>query len=295
LGSEIALTNKSLLEDLNVTALALEQDDYDNMNIFANRIMSDATIVSDNKLLLIGFFLKDVATEMMELTATKKASALATAKTHASAFVSKMKELAKQKDFEEKEMWKAYVDFSDDIRKFHLMPAEEKSYADDTGFTREVATWLLKRLHEEQDNLLERKNQFLKGILNELGRTYRVHGAEEREIVLLSLLTALDRFYDYVRFACEAPDGSLDAEKIKERLFPYIDRTLQAMETVETTKIDALLCELVVKWREAFIRYMDIRRIVRVPVEKGVQLPEETKKRITEAVTKALDVKERTK
>jgi hypothetical protein len=286
-----------LQQDLRAAALALEQDDYENMNIFANRIMSDGAILSDKKFLLIGFLAKDVAVEMIELTTTRKPSALATAKAHANMLVSRMKAYATQEGFARQDIWKDYVDFCDRIRKFHLMPIEEKAYTDDKDLTKQVAAWVLDCLQRNQDSLLDPKNQLLKGLLNELGRTYRVHGAEEREITLLSLLTALDRLYDYARFASEGPGGSLEAAKIKQMIFPWVEKILQEMRdgAGDSTAATDLLCELIVKWREAFVNYMELRYPVSVPVEKGVQLPEETKKRIAEAVTKALQVKEETK
>ena len=284
-----------LQEDLRAALLALEEDDYENMNIFANRVMSDATITSDNRFLLIGFFLKDVAIEMMELTSEKKATALATAKAHVNMFAAKMKEHTTTKDFAPDELWKEYVALSDALRKFHFTPFEEKAYNDHKDFTHKTALWLLELLTKDRDALLARKNLFLKGILNELGRTYRVHGADKSEIMLLSLLTAFDRFHDYVVIECEAPDGSLHEDKMKERIFPYVDQISEAIHSADDTKVSSLLCDLIVKWRLAFIRYMEIQRVVRVPVEKGVQIPEETKKKISEAVTKALEVKEKSK
>lgn len=290
---------KPLLEDLNAALIAFEQDDYQNMNIFANRIMSDAAILPDNKFLIFGFLLKDLAIEMMQLAAMKEPSAIATAKAHASMFVSKVKEHCARDGFAEDEIWDQFVVLSENIRKFHLTPAEEKAYTNNEDFTHEIARRLLDYLQKERGSLLDRKNLFLKGILNELGRTYRVHGARKTEIFLLSLLSALDRFYDYVFYECESPDGSVTQEKIKEIVFPHIDQILQVFVTDsdKTAKVDGLLCELIIKWRLAFIRNMElqVQRVLRVPVEKGVRLPEETKKRISEAVTKALEVKEKTK
>jgi hypothetical protein len=291
------LTNTALLQDLNAIILAFEGDDYENTNIFANRLMSDAAILGDRKHLLIGFFSKDVAAEMMELTATKKATALATAKAHATMFLSKMNDHAKKQAFDEEGIWNEYVILSDRLRKFHLTPHEEKAYSDDKKFTHEVATWLRQYLMEKQNLLFERKSRLLKGVLNELGRVYRVFGAEKPEVIFLSLVTALDRVCDYVRFAYRSPDGSIGSEVAKSEILPYPARISALMQgqPIDVAAVDLLLSELIVKWREAFINYLEVPHVVRVPVEKGVQLPEETKKRIAEAVTKALEVKQKAK
>lgn len=291
------MTDRALQQDLKAIVLALEEDDFENTNIFANRLMSDASILNDHKHMLIGFFLKDVALEMMELTAMKPATALATAKAHATMFVSSMKQHANKENFAEGEIWDEYVVLMDKLRKYHLTQHEQKAYADDKEFTHKIAAWLLQYLRRAQNLLLENKSQLLKGMLNELGRTYRVFGAEKPDIIFLSLLTALDRVCDYVRFAYQSPDGSIKSESAKSEILPYLERILDAMqaESVNIEKVDALLSELIIKWREAFINYLEVPHLVRVPVEKGVQLPDETKKRITEAVTKALEVKQKAK
>jgi hypothetical protein len=290
-----SLTASPLLEDINAAMFALEQDDYQNMNIFANRVMSNATIESDNKFLLIGFFLKDVAVEMTELGAAKVPTALATAKARMTMFASKMKEHANRKDFAEDEIWKEYVNHSDAVRKFHFTVAEEKSYSDHKDFTRKVGSWVIEMLKNDRNVLLEPKNLFLKGLSNELARSYRMHGADRREIVLLSLLTAIDRFYDYVLLELEGPDGSLNQDRVKADVFPYLDQICQVVEAEDLSKTDNLMAQLIIQWRLRFVRYMERVRVVRATVEKGVQLPEEMKKKIGEAVTKALDVKEKTK
>ncbi len=291
------MTDRALQEDLKAIILALEGDDFENTNIFANRLMSDAAILNDHKHLLIGFFSKDVAAEMMELTAMKPATALATAKAHATMFLSKMKDHANKEGFAEDEIWKEYVKLSDNLRKFHLTPHEEKAYAENKEFTRKVADWLLEYLRKEQKRLLEPRSQLLKGILNELGRTCRVHGAEEQEIIFFSLLMAFDRVYDYVRFAHQTADDSIDSESAKRELTPYLDRIFDVMKAqpIEIVKIDELLSELIIRWREAFVNYLEVPHLVKVPVQKGIELPEETRKRIAEAVTKALEVKQKAK
>lgn len=289
------LVTGPLLEDLKALHLACEQDDYENMNIFANRVMSNAIVEDNGKFLVIGFLLKDAAIEMMELTARKQASALATAKALVMKFVEKMDQLARSEDFKEDEIWSEYVDLSERIRKFHLLPIEEKSYSDHHEFTRKVTEWILEHVEKNREILLESRNQLLTGALNELGRVYRIHGADKREIIILSLFTALDRVYDYARFA-SVRGADLDAERVQEATFPYLDRIIAIARTEPRIEdVDALLCELVTKWREAFIRYMELRPRPGIAVEKGIQLPEETKKRITEAVTKALEAKEKAK
>jgi hypothetical protein len=58
------------------------------------------------------------------------------------------------------------------------------------------------------------------------------------------------------------------------------------MET-QTSIVTETLWELVKAWRQFFIEYMELPRPTKV--ERGIELPEEAKRKITESVTKALE------
>jgi hypothetical protein len=286
------LSTAPLQADFKAIQRSCADDDFDNMNVFANRLMSNAVIESDRKFLLIGFFLKDSAIEMLQLRAATKNSAVSTAKTLVLGFVQKLDDLSRQRDFDEEAMWDEYVGMSDRMRAFHLLPVEEKAYSANKEFTKKVANWMLSYLKTNQAVLLEPKNRLLKGCLNEIIRVYRVHGAAKREIIIWSLLTALDRFYDYVRFT-SLKGAELDTKKIQDVVFPYVEKICNFVShEIQIKDVDDILCELITRWRQAFVNYMELREIAGITVERGVQLPEETKAKITEAITRSLEPKE---
>jgi hypothetical protein len=286
------LPTAPLQEDLKSVQRSCEADDFENMNVFANRMMSNAVIESDRKFMLIGFLLKDSAIEMLQLRAGAKNGAISTAKSLVIKFAQSLDDLSRKTDFDEEAMWNEYVDLSERIRRFHILPVEEKTYSANKEFTKKVADWMLNHLMSNQALLLEPRNRLLKGCLNEIGRAYRVHGADRREIVIFLLLTALDRFYSYARFAYLI-DSELDTKKMQDTIFPYVDRIFKVVSgEIQAKSVDDILCELIAKWREAFVNYMELREVSGMAVERGVQLPEETKKKITEAITSSLELKE---
>jgi hypothetical protein len=292
LNREIPLSTVPMQEDLKSVQRSCEADDFENMNVFANRMMSNAVIESDRKFMLIGFLLKDSAIEMLQLRGAAKDGAISTAKSLVTRFAQNLDDLSRRADFDEEAMWNEYVDLSERIRRFHLLPVEEKAYSANREFTRKVANWMLDHLTSNQELLLEPKSRLLKGCLNEIGRAYRVHGADRREIVIFSLLTALDRVYSYARFAY-LKGTELDTRRMQDTIFPYLDRISKVVSgEIQAKTVDDILCELIAKWREAFVNYMELREVSGMAVERGVQLPEETKKKITEAITSSLEPKE---
>jgi len=294
-----SVVHEEIQQDIAAAIRALDKDDFEIMNRFANRAMANAIFGPDKKLLLPGFFLKDVALEMMHLRAAKKATAVATAKVLASSFVDKLKVLAQKKEFHEAEAWALYLGYSNEIRKYTMMEIEEHVYKDSTEFMRVATNWLIQHLDKNRNILLEPTNQFLKGILNELTRIYIIHGVDLRELYLFCLLIALDRFYDYVATESKTPNGRLDEKKIKDKVFPFIDRIVTIFKDEKrepgVAEVDELLYELIYKWREAFIHYMELRPAPGLVAERGVQLTEETRKKISESISKALEKETRPK
>ena len=295
-----SVVREEVQQDIAAAIRALDKDDFENMNIFANRAMANAIFGPDKNILLLGFFLKDVALELMNLRAAKKKpTAVTTAKVLASSFVDKLKVLAQKKDFQEAEAWALYLDFSNKIRKYTMMEIEEQVYKDSTEFMRVATNWIIQHLDKNRDVLLEPSNQFLTGILNELGRIYKIHGVDLRELYVLCLLIALDRVYDYVEMESRMSDGRLDEKKIRDRVFPFIDRIVTIFKDEKrepaAAEVDEVLYELIYKWREAFIHYMEVRPAPGLVAERGVQLPEETRKKISEAISKALEKETRPK
>jgi hypothetical protein len=122
-----------------------------------------------------------------------------------------------------------------------------------------------------------------------MDRIFKVHGGFESEVYAISMLKALDRYYDYFRVAYRT-DGTIDEEKVKSVIFPYIDQIVSIVSSgkIDVNEIMEVLWKLVSGWRKFFIEYMEL--LPRgVAVEKAIELPEEAKRKLTESVTKALE------
>src|SRR3972149_7685251 len=187
---------KVIGEDFKAALEAFRADDFGNVNVFANRIMSNALFGENQKIFLPGFFLKDVAFTFGLLKARKTAQPFATAKAHGFSYVENLGKALSS--FDEGQVWKDFSDFNDKIRKYEMSTWEEKSYSDNPQFTKESFKWLLSYLNSHKELLSDPRNFLLKGIINEMVRIYRVHSATLNDMVLLCLLIELDRNYDYI-------------------------------------------------------------------------------------------------
>ncbi len=283
-------------EDLKAIRAAIDKDDFEFLNILANRLLANSVYQPEDqeRFLMAGFFAKDLAIELLSVSASGKTAAISTAKATATPFLTRVISLTTSgTDFNFEEFWRIYTEYAERLRKISLSEIEEHAYSENRLFTRKATDWLLQYLHEQKDLLLDSRNSLLEGILNEAGRIYRAHGAELRELQAFAVIDYLQKVYAYVKHAFKRPDGSLEPSVIQSEIHPLVDRITSLFDKPPGTSIlegvDNLLLQLLLKWRQYFIRYMELKPPREVAPERGIELPEETKKRITEAITKTLE------
>jgi hypothetical protein len=75
-------------------------------------------------------------------------------------------------------------------------------------------------------------------------------------------------------------------------ILPHVSEIVHALDQADqknewVAEIDKILWDLTKRWREYFIKYLEVGRFV--SVEREMPLPEEAKKRLTEAVARSLE------
>lgn len=278
--------DKVILEDLTAAIEAFKKDSFYHVNVFANRIMSDATF-TDSKFFLTGFFLKDLATTFGKLKTEEKATSYSTAKSHGFKFAELLKDSLSS--FDEEKLWKEYQKFYNTIRKFEMDEFEEKSYSDNKDFAKETFSWLFEYIKTNKEILVDPQNLLFKGVYSEMERIFRVHSANLPEIVLMSLIQALSRYYDYFRRIHLKPDGHIDEEKVKTEIFPLVEQIEKACyPKLDFSAVNSTLWALVKGWRCFFMQRMELLPLT-VRYQKGIEMPTELKEKLSETMTKILE------
>jgi len=272
---------------------ALEDDDVEYLNIAANRIMSNSLFGTEKKFVFPAFFLKDISFNLGLLRGSLPTSPYSTAKSVAMNYARSLSREVQNETFEPLTLWKSYSDFKMELRKLTLAPIEQSIYdTTDLEFSKSGFSWLLNYLQENLGSMEVPKNILLKGVLNEMVRLYRNHGTDLNGVLTISLLTALDWCNDYAR-AISTSETSF-AKIVRDEIIPNAKDSLAALQKTEINieDIDNLMWKFIVQWREYFLRYLELPRVVlsaREEPEKAIQLPEETKKKLTEAITKSIE------
>lgn len=269
-------------QDVKAAGLAFQNDDFTDMNILSNRIMSNAMLSEDPRFTLIGFCLKETSGVYERIKARETLTTFATAKSLGDAFI---RSIDLESDISQ--FWEQYYIFRNKVRHHQQSEYEKESYKENVEFTRFAFRWLIQKLSEDRDVLFKDHNQFLRGILSEMGRIFRVSGGELVDVYCFSLVRALQLYYDYADYF------SRDERKefITKSLLPHVDDIAKTLlkDTVDQKKVTLLLRRIIVDWRLAYVQFTERPRFVRVQEGEGVPITEETKRKISDTVTKALE------
>lgn len=279
--------NKIIGEDVKAAFAAFKDDSFDNVNIFGNRIMSNAIFGENNKTFLPGYFVKDVGLTFLLLKVRESAMAFSTAKSYGFTFVERLVKSAGA--YNEEEMWQNFLEYNEKIRKFKITPWEEKNYTDDKEFTKDAFKWLLNYLSTHKETLSNPMNNLIKGTLNEMDRVSKIHGFTLQELMVMHLLIALDRNNDYVsRFVNEPEPKTFYQKQMKELIKPNLEKIISlGNKNFTIQEADELLWTLVKSWRQFFLEFGEIVSSS-IAVQKGIELPEDLKKKVTESITKSV-------
>lgn len=282
------LSFKVVLQNIEAAISAFDLENFVLMNIFGNRIMSDALLFNDGKLALPGFFLKHVAVIYGNLKTRLTESKFSDAKSDGRTYLNTLSNFTKE-SIKEKTLWQDFHEFNNNIRKHIILDIEWKVYEQNPEITHNAFMWLLGYLNDKKEVLLQPNNFFFKGILIEMNRLSKVYGCKLTDTYAISLLTSLDRYFDYFQRAYRTSIGHINKDKVKEIIYPYIEKITNLFsegDEVEPETINSILWELIKGWREFFIQYMELPGRV---VEKPIELPEEHRKQLGEIIGKALE------
>jgi hypothetical protein len=272
-------------QDFTAAKLAFEERDFRLLNILGNRLMSNVLFGSqDEKLLALpGFFIKDVALDFL-----KDDTKLDELHRIAKVSIGQVDEAFKR-DFDLARFWSVFLKYWNDVRKTNLTATERKAYKDNAAFTVQAMSFLSNELFKD-DFVFQENSLIIKGVLQELDRIVRCHGADDSDIILGLLLRVIDWINDYYRQAFSSAQGVVNVELVKSQLSPLLEAVKEWRATKEIlpfTNGSTILCDAILEWRRCFIRYLERGRLS-PEAERRIELPLDTKKRIGDTIAEAL-------
>lgn len=275
-------------KNMKIAALSFKMEDFQLMNIIGNRIMSDSLFGSSENFALLGFFVKQMALNYLSLKPRISESDFLDAKLVGEEYLDTL--LSSSEDIDIVKSWADYHEFNIKIQQYSASDIDKsikQIYGDNPNITENVRYWLIDFLVNDREMLYNSRNNFFKGLISEFQRVGLAYDYRVIDTIIFSCIVALDRYYEYFVFQHTAESGVLDTEKVKTTFFPYIDKVRQFSSSSELDYRGAthLLWQLIKSWRESFIYYTELPYKT---VQKPIELSREAKKKLSEAVSKAL-------
>jgi hypothetical protein len=277
-----------LKQDFAAARAAFVDADFHQMNICANRLMSNVLFGgddSDAKYLAPGYFLRIIANDFLRI---RDESIAKSVRQHAERFIGEI-----DRGFNDElnllVIWNGFFEYTEGKRDFSKTPVERRVYKDNRTFTARGLCFLSRKLFDDPFRS-GHESILLRALITEADRLIRNHGADNKELVLFTLFTALDWLDRYFAIALSDAEKHGTAERVKDEINSYLKRIndwYSASEGPPYKDATSILCDILLGWRKYFLRYMEQSKVSAIE-ERRVELPGQVRQRIGETIAQAL-------
>lgn len=241
--------------------IALKERDFRWANILANRIMSNAYIFKNKNYGIVGHVFKEIANDGLVLQQKKPDSAsIIDYANFSKKVVGGIIKMIEKQEIDLNQLWELYHDQQNSTNKMFQSKIEQTIYLKENNeYSSIFIQNLLNLLEKNLFTIIEPKNNFIKGFLNEVGRLSKVQGLSLEDEQFVSLFRAIDRIDDYNKSIFQ---GNEYAKVTKEEILPLVCRIIEISKNRNAnskTEINNLLWELIKIWRFDFIKYLEVR------------------------------------
>lgn len=279
--------------DLDAYGISVKDKDFKESNIFSNRIMSNAYLFDKQIYGIIGFILKEVAEDGLNIQ-QRDPKAVSEYLKQSLKIVGSIITMLKQNEVSIEELWNMYSEQQLSTHSMFMSKNERAAYPKlEKDFSTNIIKKLLEILEENKPFLFDKRNNFLKGILNEIGRVSKTHGLTRNDEHFVSLLRMLHRVDEYVK----ASSSNLEfIKRSKEEILPFVDEILLLYKSIsdenpKEKEIDLLLWKIIGVWRLSFIKYLDLGTTAYSIREEKTQSDEEEESELIGEVKKHIEDK----
>lgn len=246
-------------QDLSVYTKAIKRKDFKTANIISNRIMTNAWLSDAQFYGVTGFFLRQLSLDALISSNVDNPDAVKTNIDQTEKFVDTVLGQASSEKNSLKELWISFTVAIEKTRKTMLLDDERTSYEDNVEYTSATIHKVTKLLLTSREDLISASNNFIKGILNEIGRVSRIYGIKQTDLYLFSLLVMIDRIDEYV--GTTALDKDDFENRIKKEVLPLIDQLNEVFsKDMNEDLVNKLMWDLIKNWRLYYVRFMEPRK-----------------------------------
>lgn len=286
-----------LCNDLIIAKESLADEEYEIIRIFGNRLTTNAYFGELKNYAILGFFLRELSSEYMSIKMNNEKRLDKGARDIGINYLENtINTLEKNPKDIDLKIWDLFFEYENKMRHYLNSEKEMQVYTIQPEFTNIVTNKLLKFLKNNIPLLLSEKYKILNGMKSEIGRTINNYGFSRRDLILNMILHVYSGYHTYLLYEHKIIDKNENESGIKTKLESDINQILVFLSENENPddksydylKLNNFIGEISFAWREYYIKFLDIYRPMNQPT-LDFELPDETKKHITDTLSKAME------
>lgn len=259
-----SLIRPVIQEHLNGAIYYIDEGKYSNVSIQANRMITEATLWSDEtNLVLLGFALRLAHIEFEAGRSQNNGNVIISQKNAFLEFSKSLGNLLKSEEpIAAEAVWKQYHAFYFSFWSAHRINVDGKWYQPKPEFVDLVFTWAIDRMDDWSETVGEIRGNPIDGLMNEVERVVRTHGVTIRQLVALGMLQSISWRIEYAIWKTLGRDGFPDEEKVTATLLPSVKELVRIgrlpNEPEFISSSSQFIKEMMTTWRTDFVRYYDL-------------------------------------
>jgi hypothetical protein len=254
---------KVLREHLAVSNQFLEEGNYQRILVQANRTITESTIFSDiPALAAVGLVFRLAALQVQPTAISGELLAYPQKKAFTS-LVAALDNFIANSDRDPKVPWVILEEFHNNYWADLRSRVEGKAYSKNPEFVEEVVGWAVTTLHDSWGLVSEPIGLPIAGLVIELDRVMKAHGATARQLANLGVLQSLSWYTDYARYQSRTKDGGIDSDKLKGLMDPLIQGITPLLmsagdEATFFSGVASFAHAILRSWRTDFAKFYDL-------------------------------------
>ncbi|GAJ03156.1 unnamed protein product, partial [marine sediment metagenome] len=233
-----------------------EKDNFNLMNIAANRLMENSIFLENEEIFLISAILKDMANDYESIIA-KNISILNSSKVIGKKMIAMIKANFNN-EIDITKLWEEFQTFTENINEFQKDELESEVYSRNTEFTSITFKKMLKLLEENKEILKKKHNSLFNGILGVMIRIMKNHSCTLKETMVYLYFKLFSLLYNYVlEKNYNQNEKEISEEDYKEFLDPHVNFIIKHYlnNNIDFKKFNSELWLIGKKYRQLYLLY----------------------------------------
>ncbi|KKN58637.1 hypothetical protein LCGC14_0550040 [marine sediment metagenome] len=245
-----------LLQDFKYCIKAFEKDNFNLMNIAANRLMENSIFLENEEIFLISAILKDMANDYEGIIA-KNINILNSSKVIGKKMIAMIKANFNS-EIDITKLWEEFQTFTENINEFHKDELESEVYSRNIEFTSITFKKILKLLEENKEILKKKHNTLFNGILGVMIRIMKNHSCTLKETMVYLYFKTFSLLYNYVlEKNYNQNEREIKEEDYKEYIEKHVNFIIKHYfnNNIDFKKFNSELWLIGKKYRQLYLLY----------------------------------------